>query len=421
MEDRASQLKHDDVIQEVNLRLRMLRRTEPFSGIHCCPASSLDVPDEQSARLVILPPTVVHSTKEGVNSALDAAKHMLETRGSAPRMFKNMLAFVAADASINEMLFPEVRRYLAWKSIKDDKDELNLDASQEKETDQSIKRHDGSIEIMINEAYSWLFVPYADVEKDLRSIQWNCQWINGARESCVVRASRKMLQEETIISGWAPAMLAMELSRWFWKDKPYIRIKDLWDFLCTYCYLPRLSKYQVLENAIQSGITSDEYFGVAEGIREEGSYLGLKLKTANHLIDRSNYLITVEEAKRAIQEKIKKDEETSHPDQVDLPGGVSDDDHTPGDLFNPPPTKKPQNPKGPKHFYLSTKLDTTRYIRDIGKLNDEVLNHLLSFNGNKVDIRLDVQIDFKEEVPSEIIRTVTENCRTLKVEDSGFE
>ena len=176
-----------------------------------------------------------------------------------------------------------------------------------------------------------------------------------------------------------------------------------------------------LGNAIQSGITSDEYFGVAEGIREEGSYLGLKLKTANHLIDRSNYLITVEEAKRAIQEKIKKDEETSHPDQVDLPGGVSDDDHTPGDLFNPPPTKKPQNPKGPKHFYLSTKLDTTRYIRDIGKLNDEVLNHLLSFNGNKVDIRLDVQIDFKEEVPSEIIRTVTENCRTLKVEDSGFE
>ncbi|MFA5602914.1 MAG: hypothetical protein WDA21_04235, partial [Bacilli bacterium] len=172
--------------------------------------------------------------------------------------------------------------------------------------------------------------------------------------------------------------------------------------------------------AIQSGIESDEYFGVAEGIKEEGSYLGLKFKTANHFIDRSNYLLTVDEAKRVIQEKIKKDEETSYPDQADQPGGVSED-HTPGDLFNPPSIKDLQSLKGPTHFYLSTKLDTTRYIRDIGKLNEEVLNHLLSFNGNKVDIRLDVQIDFKEEVPSDIIRTVTENCRTLKVEDSGFE
>jgi len=37
-------------------------------------------------------------------------------------------------------------------------------------------------------------------------------------------------------------------------------------------------------------------------------------------------LITVEETKRTILEKIKKDEETPYPNQVDLPGDVSDDD-----------------------------------------------------------------------------------------------
>ncbi|MFA7017563.1 MAG: DUF499 domain-containing protein [Sphaerochaetaceae bacterium] len=420
MDDRASRLADEEVLQELERRLRSIRRTDPFSGIHCCPSSSLDVPDEQTIRLVILPPSVAHSPKDSISPALKMAMQILDTRGSSPRMYKNMLAFVAADSSINEMLFTEIKRYLAWLSIKADSDELNLDASQVKETEQNINRHNSTIDIRVNESFSWLFVPYVDVEKDLRTIQWHSQRITGSKENCAVRAGKKMLQEEAVITKWAPALLTMELQRWFWKDKPFVKVKDLWDFLCTYCYLPRLSNYQVLENAIQSGIESDEYFGVAEGIKEEGSYLGLKFKTANHFIDRSNYLLTVDEAKRVIQEKIKKDEETSYPDQADQPGGVSED-HTPGDLFNPPSIKDLQSLKGPTHFYLSTKLDTTRYIRDIGKLNEEVLNHLLSFNGNKVDIRLDVQIDFKEEVPSDIIRTVTENCRTLKVEDSGFE
>jgi hypothetical protein len=49
------------------------------------------------------------------------------------------------------------------------------------------------------------------------------------------------------------------------------------------------------------------------------------------------------------------------------------------------------------------------------------LNHLLGLDGSSVEIRLDVQISFKEDVPNDTVRTVIENCRTLKVEDSGFD
>jgi predicted AAA+ superfamily ATPase len=413
MEDRASQLSPEDVIHEVERRLRTIRRVDPFIGIHCCPSSSLDIPDEQSLRLVILPPTVAYSSKDASCSALETAKRILDTRGDSPRMYKNMLAFVAADSSINEMLFTEIKRFIAWQSIKADSEELNLDATQIRETEQSIKRHNETIELRINETYSWLLLPYIDVELDVRKVQWNCQRINGSRDNCAVRAASKMRQEETVIVKWGPALLTMELQRWFWKNRPFIKIKDLWESLCTYCYLPRLSSYQVLEGAIQAGLATDEYFGVAEVALEDGSYLGLKFNTSSHLVDRSNFILTVDEVKKALQDK--KNEET------DLGSSEVADN---GELFPLPPKPsvvQPKQPTGPRHFYLSTKLDTTRYIRDIGKLNEEVLNHLLGLDGSSVEIRLDVQISFKEDVPNDTVRTVIENCRTLKVEDSGFD
>lgn len=413
MEDRASQLSQEDVIQEVERRLRTIRRVDPFSGIHCCPSSSLDVPDDQALRLVILPPAVAYSPKDATCSALETAKRILDTRGDSPRMYKNMLAFVAADSSINEMLFTEIKRFIAWQSIKTDSEELNLDAAQVRETEQSIKRHNETIELRINETYSWLLLPYIDVEQDVRKVQWNCQKINGSRENCATRAASKMRQEETVIARWAPALLTMELQRWFWKDKPYIKVKDLWDSLCTYCYLSRLSSYQVLEDAIQAGLATDDYFGIAEEALEDGTYLGLKFNTSSHLVDRSNYILTVDEVKKAIQAKKK--------EVTDLGSSEVADN---GELFPLPPQSpvvQPKQPIGPRHFYLSTKLDTTRYIRDIGKLNEEVLNHLLGLDGSNVEIRLDVQISFKEDVPNDTVRTVIENCRTLKVEDSGFD
>ena len=57
VEDRATQIPASEVECEIERRLKKLRRENPFAGVHTCPASSLDVPDEQSVRLVVLRPT----------------------------------------------------------------------------------------------------------------------------------------------------------------------------------------------------------------------------------------------------------------------------------------------------------------------------------------------------------------------------
>jgi predicted AAA+ superfamily ATPase len=98
-EDRAEQLKRDPdkVAAELEARLRVdLKRNGDFSRIHPTPRSGADVPDDYDARLVVLPAEHAY-TKESGSAAETSAKAILESRGNAPRLYRNTLVFLAAD------------------------------------------------------------------------------------------------------------------------------------------------------------------------------------------------------------------------------------------------------------------------------------------------------------------------------------
>ena len=114
-----------------------MEKTEPFSGIHICPSTSVDILDEQTVRLVVLSPEYTFKTNNGCK-VLDAAEDILNNRGSSPRTYRNTLMFIAPDQSLLSGLRDGVKTYLAWKSVKEDSIDLNLDASQNRETDSSV-------------------------------------------------------------------------------------------------------------------------------------------------------------------------------------------------------------------------------------------------------------------------------------------
>ena len=82
-----------------------------------------------------------------------------------------------------------------------------------------------------------------------------------------------------------------------------------------------------------------------------------------------------------------------------------------------PVPPRPQNTR----FSMATTLDSTRVIKNISGLMDEVINHLTAINGASVEIKLIVDANIPEGTPHSIVRTITENCKTLKVEDFGFD
>jgi hypothetical protein len=75
----------------------------------------------------------------------------------------------------------------------------------------------------------------------------------------------------------------------------------------------------------------------------------------------------------------------------------------------------------PRRFHGSVSLEPTRVGRDAGRIADEVVSHLAGLIGSDVNVTLEISAGVPNGVPEKVVRTVTENCRTLKFKDHGFE
>ncbi|HEY1205115.1 MAG: hypothetical protein ABSH46_18000 [Bryobacteraceae bacterium] len=50
-----------------------------------------------------------------------------------------------------------------------------------------------------------------------------------------------------------------------------------------------------------------------------------------------------------------------------------------------------------------------------------MVQHLAGLLDAKVTVTLEIEAEIPSGAPDHVVRTVTENCRTLKFENSGFE
>lgn len=424
VEDRATQVSQSDAEYEIETRLRKLRREGPFAGLHICPGSSLDVPDEKNVRLVILRPEDVYRASNSEQSkAMVAIRDIFDNRGSAPRNYRNMLAFIAPDQERIGALFQEAKRFLAWKSVKNDSETLNLDATQNKETDNSLARSNDAVDLKLKEAYCWLLVPYIDRHVDIKTVCWNESKISGGNESIVYKAAIKMKQNEELISRWAPQLLKMELDGLLWVDNDFVSIKTLWDFFCKYCYLPRLANYEVLEDAIKNGVESEDFFSLASG-KDGDRFLNLRYNQSVSYVNEADLLVKNDLARK----QLLADRTTVQPQSPvgPQPGGVGPQNPPGGTpiapVWTPPTNVPPQPPEQPQNtrFYMSADLDNTRLYKNVQNLYNEIISQLAEIDGCKIKLSLEVTADNSEGFSSDIVRAVLENCRTMNVRDFGF-
>ena len=295
MEDRAVNLDPEAVEAEIVRRLRQFQRRGDFSAVHPCPSSG-DVPDEPQARLVILSPKNGYRATDSNSLAHIAATAILDKRGDIPRVYRNMIIFVAPDTEHWSPLESEVRQYLSWDSIVGDADALNLDAHQRREAGRGKTQSNKTVDLRLNEAYCWLLVPTQD---GTNPIEWEATRMPGPQENPVAKSVQKVRSDEQLIREWSPALLKMELDRWLWKEEPHIGLKRVWDCLATYLYMPRLRNSDVLLGAVREGIRTRE-FGYANGVQDDGKYTGLQFEnvTGSIYLDDQSVLVKPDVARR---------------------------------------------------------------------------------------------------------------------------
>ena len=97
-----------------------------------------------------------------------------------------------------------------------------------------------------------------------------------------------------------------------------------------------------------------------------------------------------------------------------------------GEPEQPPAEPRPDQPRTPeaakpKRFHGTVELDPERVGRDAGRIADEVISHLSGLIGANVTVTLEIEAQIPSGAPDNVVRTVTENSRTLKFTNQGFE
>ena len=438
--DRATQIREDRTWDEIIKRLKQDKEKGDFAGVHIAPSSSSDVPDESTmgVRLVLLHPNLNHSSKADSSNALTQAKQILDSKGSAPRYCKNLLIFLACDQGKQENLFQRVNEYLAWNSIVDDKEVLNLNQFQNKQAATQLKDADNTVKMLLQDSYQWLLVP--DQPEPTGNVEWEEYRLQG-KDSPILQASRKLVNEEHLITIYAAARLTLEiLNDYVWKNSNHIDLKTLWKYLTNYLYLPRLKNEQVLLDAIADGVGKDlcswqENFAYASGFDEAtGRYLRL---TAGQPIvpnfSSSDFLVKPEVALAQFKFEEEERQKSEYTSNKNIGNGnavqsARDNYKTNAHSSNNNSLLKsnssttiivePQQPK--KRFYGSVALDSERINRDASQIADEILQHLTSLVGAKVKVTLEIEAEVESGIPENVIRTIRENCHTLRFESQDF-
>jgi predicted AAA+ superfamily ATPase len=424
-EDRAEQYKRapDKVVHELDRRLRDdLRRMGDFSRIHAMPQSGQDVPDDLDARLVVLGIDHAYS-READNFAETAARKILESRGNTPRLYRNTLVFLAADKTRLQDLDEAARKYLAWESILSEKEQLNLDPQQVKQAETQIKAADGAVTARLPETYQWLLVPGQEKPQD--AVEWQAVRLSGS-DALAVRASKKLRSDELLLTGFASTRLRMELDGVpLWRGD-HVAVKQLADDFARYLYLPRLKGPAVLIGAIRDGLGlltwEQDAFAFAESFDESaGRYRGLCGGQVVSLVDSDTpgLLVKPEIARKQLDAASAKPPLGGAPAGTTVRGeGIAAGVLRTGTTGTPMPAPAAMQLK---RFHGTVVLDATRVGRDASRIADEVIAHLAGLVGSSVKVTLEIDVEVSGGVPENVVRTVTENSRTLRFTDQGFE
>jgi len=425
-EDRAEQYKRnpDKVVQELDKRIRAdLGKKGDFARVHALPQSGQDVPDDMDARLVVL--GIIHPYSNDPNcAARTAAKAIFESRGNSPRLFRNTLAFLAVDQTRLQDLDDAVRRFLAWDSILDEQETLDLTPFQVKQAESQKTSADGAVTAQLPEAYQWLLVPVQNFPQ--AAVEWQASRLSG-NDALAVRASKK-LRPDNLLLAFAGTELRRQMDQIpLWRGD-HVPIRQLVEDYARYLYLYRLKEPVVLLGAIRDGLGlllwHQDSFAYADSYDEAASrYRGLRCGQLVSLSEEnlSGLLVKPEVARKQQEAEA----------QVTTTGGAAGPGTgvgtaTPAGTPGPGQTtgtgsSQPGPAPSPRRYHGSVVLDSTRLGRDAGRIADEVISHLAGLVGSKVKVTLEIEAEIPSGAPDQVVRTVTENGRTLKFASQGFE
>ena len=240
--------------------------------------------------------------------------------------------------------------------------------------------------------------------------------VEGQSDALADRVSRRLGNDGDLSTRQAAATIRLAIGKvpQIWKDG-HVSLGSLWGLYSQYPYMPRLRDRAVLDAGILDlpMIWQTDAFALAAGFDQAaGRYIGLwtpdDKETAPVAID-SLLLVRPD-----VAQKQRSKEPGSCPAPDPETGSSPTLQHGPG------PTPKVDF-VWPTRFYGVKTLNSDKIAQDFRNVAEEVLAHLRSGENTSVTVRIEIEATDSGGFTENRVRTVSENARTLKFDQSGFE
>ncbi len=420
-EERLDRLHEEDVWEEIRRRLRLeANQKGEFLRVQAAPATFAEIPDDFESRLVILGPEVPHDPKSGVSLARKAAQQLLD-RGGQGRSCGNMLVFLAADKPRVAELEHAARQYLAWTSIVKEEAALNLDPFQSSQAKKRQEASNAAVRDRIPEAYCWALIPHQELsrrDQPYPPVTLQETRIKGSG-SLAERASKTLVGTSDLFTIMGTTVLRLKLDEVpLWRGN-HVSVKQLMDDFAKYSYLPRLRGSQVLLRTIEDGLATLQWeleaFAYADSYDATlERYRGLKAgETARVQVAPDGLVVRPDVAATQFAKERMPVPATGDASPISSPAQpVKASGDATGDM--------PAPPRPLQRFFGTVAIDPVRMSRDADTIAREVVKRFDSVPGSRVTVKIDITAEIPNGASEALVRTIRENCQTLKFDTFDF-
>lgn len=415
--DQAERLHKEDVWAEIVKRLQGQARTRgDFSGVHVCPETNADIPDTDEARLVILHPKVAH--KRATESiAKDFAQKATMLRGSANRTHRNTLVYLAADEARLEELDHATRDYLGWTHVLANEADLDLTLNQKNQAAQRQAQADKTVTSRLLQTFTWALVP-SQPDPGAPFVIRETK-VEGQSDSLADRVSRRLGNDGDLSTRQAAATIRLAIGKvpQIWKDG-HVSLGALWALFTQYPYMPRLRDRQVLNEGIidMPMIWQTDAFALATGFDDVADrYVGLWTPESKSPAPAATDSLLLVRPDIAVEQQDAEVQPSA--DEVENQPNIDQSPRQP----TAPPTDVVAPNTNKTRFYGVKTLNAEKIALDFKNIAEEVIAHLRDDANTNLVVRIDIEAVDITGFEERTVRTVSENARTLKFDQSGFE
>ncbi|MER7541313.1 hypothetical protein ABTX77_42285, partial [Streptomyces sp. NPDC097704] len=246
--------------------------------------------------------------------------------------------------------------------------------------------------------------------------------LEGQSTSLAERVSRRLGNDGDLSTRQAAATIRLAISKvpQIWKDG-HVSLGTLWGLYSQYPYMPRLRDRGVLDEGIVDlpMIWQTDAFALATGYDEtKARYIGLWIPDDKAVAPAANDSLLLVRPGVATKQH---DAESAAPVEQDGEESKQTEEGSSSTKKPPRPDIAFPDPKTKTRFYGVKTLNADKIALDFKNIADEVLAHLRTDTNTTLTVRIEIEASNHPGFDENKIRTVSENARTLKFDQSGFE